>query len=318
MENKILKDSPTREHRRSLSATSPAMTWMNTMFAEGPEDSTTASVFHNSNIPISRFSHGSPQPAKTKYSLLELKTSRPLPDPPLTTHSRNLSMATSTSSSVSPSLTPSLIQHLERDTMSPEPALGVAVVQKVTPHRSISKENRIIKAEQVESPKTASTSSQSPVSPQKLSPAEKKKRRGIASPPLGGLFTLPNITIRRKRSSPLGSLPKILTDADLLVAEQSMLIGEDEDQERIYNITSRSPTESEWLCRTPSPVRDDPEHARIENLWSPRIDRKPPGSGLRQKAKDWYENVRRSTSPEASPNTDFDGKGSRTTSSNWI
>jgi len=324
-ETPILRESPPMESRKSLSTTSSTMTWMNTVFAGSPGDKKSASVFQDTDIPKSKFSQGSPQLAKPKPNKLEPETRRQLSEPEVidaaqlvATHSRNPSVAASISPSVSPSLTPSLLQHLERNTMSPEPVLGIAVVQRVTPRLSTSDENQIAKLELEERPTTSFNPSENPVPPQPLLPAERKKRRGIASPPLGGSFTLPNITIRKKHSLPLKTIPRTFTDVDLMVAGESVLVREDGDQDKIDKITSLTLTESEWMCRTPSPVRDDPEHARFERLWSPGVDRKRPGSSLRQKAKDWYDNVRRSSSPETSPSSIFNGRGSRITGGNWI
>lgn len=234
-------------------------------------------------------------------------------------HVRNHS-AGSVLSAGAASITPSLFSYLEREHLnSPEPEIGVASVVPVRRSPSstltgavVTDEDLAIMRDDSDEPQHSSEPDSSPPTHLPLT-ASSKKRRGMASPPLGSLFTLPNITIRKKRKSPLKSSPGQMSSPTNL---------NDSD----IDATTISLSESEWMCRTPSPVRDDPEHARVERLWSP-----PPGQraskdgrslsgGLRKKAMNWYGNVRGSSSEASdSPNSSqASGRGLRVKSGNWI
>jgi hypothetical protein len=120
--------------------------------------------------------------------------------------------------------------------------------------------------------------------------------------PLGGVFnlSLSNITLRKSRSR--SSPPKHLSpikQSPVLQSDSSPLLEEDKDDDDEANdepstldnnLTTLSLTESEWMCRTPSPVRNDPERDRIEQLWSPGVEKHSfrnslDGSALRKKTR---------------------------------
>jgi hypothetical protein len=74
------------------------------------------------------------------------------------------------------------------------------------------------------------------------------------------------------------------------------------------------------MCRTPSPVRNDPEHARVERLWSPGLDGEKRNSKgeenhrLRKKTMEWYDKVRAKLDGE--PGVDQEKTG--IVPGNWI
>lgn len=146
------------------------------------------------------------------------------------------------------------------------------------------------------------------------------KRDGMASP-AHGLFSMPNVTMRKNIDVPSKSLPKYITSPDINRYGEHLVDVDGDDDETLANMTTLSFTESEWLCKTPSPVRNDSEHARIQNLWSPSVggqkSRLKESESLRKKAINWYENLRNSAEPESSPVSTASGvvkiKGS-----NWI
>jgi hypothetical protein len=90
---------------------------------------------------------------------------------------------------------------------------------------------------------------------------------GIIPPPL---FSLSNITIRHPRySSP--KTPK--TPPEIFSKQSYSPASQAEQPTLIDNMTTLSLTESEWMCRTPSPIK----HQK---------------GTLRKKALDWYEKVK--------------------------
>ena len=235
---------------------------------------------------------------------------RPLPEIPTREssirHKRNASTV-----SQAPSISPSLRSYFERETASPDPIIGIAAVVAV-PHSVSSsslKDDR--ESVMIAGPLSAVPSDLSPPS------ALASKRRGMTSPPLGGLFNLPNITIRKRRPSPAKQLLRLITSPPENECEDRSV----DDHEISGNMTTLSLSESEWMCRTPSPVRNDPEHVRIEKLWSPRLDANrlsKDGAALRKKAMDWYDDVRSSEAPEDSPQNQMSDEGLKTRGGNWI
>lgn len=246
----------------------------------------------------------------------------PLPDVPQNRSRSNHSRQASSASGAI-SITPSLIPYMERDTVSPPPITGVASVIPVG--RPTSKQvNEGDERDEVED------------NPRELQcilgvddsfdmkplPLSISKREGVESPSPCGLFTLPNVTIRKKKGPLLKPLPKFITSPDInRYGENPVNVDADEnDQESIGNTTTLSFSESEWMCKTPSPVRDDPEHARVQNLWSPRFgkhrDSLKAGGSLRKKAKDWYESIRHSSEQDDSPSAG--SRGVKIKGNNWI
>ncbi|KAH8595607.1 hypothetical protein B0O99DRAFT_686598 [Bisporella sp. PMI_857] len=319
-----------RETGDSMSSSNTTSPWMTTIFDDSPQRSASKHVFHirNGSIPTSKFREQISRPLPQPDFDNGLEAKRPLPENPrpASSQSRTLSIASrapSLTASVAPSLTPSLIQYIERDTMSPEPILGVAVLHKLSLHVLPSNENQDSHLLSETQDDRRSESSESPTSGilKGYQLPNKTKRRGMTSPPLVGLFTIPNITICKKRGSPSKSSPRSESTAggESLANEHSIFSRGHEVEDKVDDMTSISLTESEWMCRTPSPVRNDPEHTRVERLRSPRLEKKKGSkNAVSKKAKDWYDNVRYSSSPEINPDLKFASDGVRIRSGNWI
>jgi hypothetical protein len=349
-----IPDSNTFDSISSDNSTNP---WITDVFEDSPESSTDSSSERRLSLFVSNDLHSRDQPAArvptsrfsqattTGRSLSEPSQSpwagqmaRPLPEilprgtslqgsrPPSASgslnscHSRNLSQGSAMSGA--PSITPSLLPYLDRDIYSPEPEVGIAAVIPIRRSGSsspatpavVEEDTVLIRRNAKEFSSVSSNAAFGGTPPGLKTPAEtfSRKRQGMTSPPLGGLFSLPNITIRKTRKSPFKSPCATLSKTDIL--------NEDSDQDH-ENTSALSLTESEWMCRTPSPVRNDPEHVRVEKIWSP-----PPGhrtskegsrtssGGFKKRAKDWYESVRSSAEPESPLNK----SAIRTRSGNWI
>jgi hypothetical protein len=92
------------------------------------------------------------------------------------------------------------------------------------------------------------------------------KRQGMALESASGTFSLPNVTIRKFRLSGSKFSPANKTtpaNKDLKENEHTPLLD---------NQTSLSLTESEWMCRTPSPMKTRQDDGfPISKLWSPGL-----------------------------------------------
>jgi hypothetical protein len=237
-------------------------------------------------IPTSKFSEAAldssaespPSPSRRWCDVLD----RQLPEIPSRSTSLDHGRHTRNSSSVSNaiSITPSLRSYVERDTISPEPpVIGVATVLPVIASTfGLSPDPKEIDRG---SGSTVDSCIDTP-SEQSLLPTRTPSKR-----PLGGVFnlSLSNITLRkhRSRSSPTNHLSPI-KQSPVLPSESSQLLDEENEDEGDAdaepstadldnNMTTLSLTESEWMCRTPSPIRNDPERGRVEKLWSPGMDK---------------------------------------------
>jgi hypothetical protein len=224
---------------------------------------------------------------------------RPLPEIPVRgaslRHSRNTSEA-----SGAPSITPSLVQYIERDTTSPSPIIGVAACvpigrdgnkpAEIEDHEggdkigiAVGRESGLEDSFELKPP-----------------PLTISKRKGVVSPPLGGFFSMPNITLRKNRKSAFKALPRLKTSPDVNKYEE--FPGQEEEEDTRDDTPTLSISESEWMCRTPSPI---PDQGRFGKLWSPGVDKQrnsiKGGGSLRKKAMNWYENVRNSAEPEDTP-----------------
>jgi hypothetical protein len=85
-------------------------------------------------------------------------------------------------------------------------------------------------------------------------------------------FSLPNVTFRKSKKSPQKTLPIRVSPrySSALKIDNGRPATEDDDDTHTGALYI---TESEWMCRTPSPVRNDPEYSYIERkLWSPGLD----------------------------------------------
>lgn len=276
-------------------------------------------------MPLSRFSQAALERVSPTTKRPESRISeRPLPEIPLQGSSLKHSRTTSDTSGT-PSLTPSLVQYLDRDTTSPSPVIGVASRVSVGRLGRNKKPNNELEEHEEqeegrEDLRDGGESDMEDFSKLKPLPLTISKRKGIASPPLAGIFSLPNITMRKNRKSTFKSLPKLITSPDVNRYGE-LPVGLDEDDETLDNMTTLSLSESEWMCRTPSPIVGEPEPAGFGKFWSPGVDKKRPSSkengSLRRKAIGRYDDARRSEETDESP-SGSDLGGVRIKGGNWI
>jgi hypothetical protein len=263
-------ESPSKASELSETSITP---WLTTVFDDSPESGknrdkraacvvpleilTTYSLRFPS-IPASKLSTAVvDKPPSPKSSPTSINLNRPLPQIPSRKsslrHRRNASSA-----SHAPSIAPSLLAYIERDTTSPEPEIGVAEAIDVA--RS--------------SPVIASTEKNLNVAPDEEQYADEpsnhsrsenaSKKQDVTSPELATFSPMPNVTIRKHRHSATKSWQMIET-----TTASDKEGKENEATPTLGNMTTLSLTESEWMCRTPSPIKDDAEHNRYPKLWSP-------------------------------------------------
>ncbi|KAJ8065059.1 hypothetical protein OCU04_005772 [Sclerotinia nivalis] len=219
-------------------------------------------------MPISKFSAlsidgaGSTSPhewSATNYN------NRPLPEIP----SRNSSAASRASAtSRAPSVTPSLLSYIDRDQSSPEPIIGTAIAVSIDSDVS---EISIAYEEDTEEEDFEQDYDFEGVSA--LSPPPTRtdsKRQGIiSSSPIQTSFSLSNVTIRKPKHSPDKLSP-------LKIPPRKESVNQDFNGKSYTSIASDdnsvtlSLTESEWMRRTPSPVKE----TLIEKLWSPTTEKR--------------------------------------------
>ncbi|KAG9245191.1 hypothetical protein BJ878DRAFT_31551 [Calycina marina] len=322
VDEKDMKDSPLPKSWRSFPVVSPSPSLNLPPEAEGqattpparsgipwmgpPDDygARANSVFHDGDIPVSKFSQGSPQPPKLyKHRTTGPDSQKALPSVPLrdsadTTFSRRTSTSSRATSTMAPSITPSLLEHTERSTISPEPVIGVATLQTLKARHSVS------------------ISSSETMSDQRGSSKTKFIRRKFSKSPQSSIKAMPK--------SPTKQIPATVSDATLSHSPKNIERTEREEQDRIEN-SAISLSESEWMCRTPSPGRLGSQHTRVQTFQSPGIESDQTsgnssdgGHVLRRKAMDWYDSLRRSSSSECSPSSQNRGKGIKVHSGNWI
>lgn len=257
---------------------------------------------------------------------------RPLPEIPIqstsSVHSRNASTGSATSSGAI-SITPSLRQWVESDAISSDDEIGTATlvtIPRISWGTDMDSEAGKGEAKGLEkgnskepntkdSPKAKEAFDTKEPSSDKSSNLEPpsaiaSKRRGMASPPPRDFFS--NVTLRKKKS-PFKSVSKLITS--------SPDTGKNEDAEKEYEdldlTTTISPTESEWMVKTPSlsPHRNSEETAQVRKFRSPGLERSKGGGSLRKRAMDWYDNTARRSSDSPSGGSldgDMKAKG------NWI
>ena len=237
---------------------------------------------------------------------------RPLPEIPQHSSSRKYLLHSRSSSIVShtSSVTPSLLSYLDRDTTSPEPITGIAQVVPIP--RSSPPESYSLSVYEDRYQDSMSSSgiyneAPSSLALPSLSPAAASRRRGMSSPQTIENFMSPNATLRKHQWSPQRSLPRLLIPGSLPSYKSpsktssrspskssfkfssskspskslrrspnkfQTLNDYDEHTSALYNMSTITLSESKLLCRTPSPVRNNPEHARVGRLLSPDVDGK--------------------------------------------
>ncbi|RDW83289.1 hypothetical protein BP5796_04780 [Coleophoma crateriformis] len=209
---------------------------------------------------------------------------RPLPEVPVRTvslksreasrsmgHSRSSSRVSQSSNAVS--ITPSLRSYFDRDTDSPEHEIGVATVVHIS---KPAKAREIMIKE--DPPSFWSLDTDLDPFTDASTPIEKHFHpKDINSIPEDDVPLPLNVMIRKHRRT-----------------QAKDRFSEIPDDGRNHFSTSLS--ESEWMCRTPSPIKELPDRVRVENLWSPNVEtaRSPDleVKPLRKKALAWYKNVR--------------------------
>jgi hypothetical protein len=287
--------------KASETSESSAVPWLTSVFDESPESAKShdgrecivpSEILENyalrfpATIPTSKFSTAViDKSASPNGSPVPINMNRALPQIPSRKSSLKHKRNQSSISTNAPSVAASLKSYYDRNCETPEPAeLGIAeVVQVAYPSPVVATTERNID--------NASIQSLHIVEPPEDSPLAEiaNKRRGMALELKPGTFSIPNVTIRkfrlsRSNSSPVGKTTPAKTESHK----------ENEPTPLLDNQTTLSLTESEWMCRTPSPVRrslqDDGFSA--SKLWSPGLgaNRKSPRDGSEGSS------VRRSTS----------------------
>ncbi|KAK0101432.1 hypothetical protein ONS95_006605 [Cadophora gregata] len=245
-------------------------------------------------VPTSRFSAAVIDKPASPQNNWNGYLDRPLPEIPTRDsslkrqrHDPDSRSRSSSGISHSPSIAASLLPYVERDTASPEPVLGVAKFAKV----------EVTTSPMMPSPSPSALPSSPSLDDTNLpepNPA-KSKRQGIASPPLNSLFSMANITVRKTRRS-----AKRLSDyyshspsyspcppscrTPIQDIEDQTQNFTDENENDIYNdrttldtsqnTLSMTISESEWMCRTPSPVKSIPRFGSVQKLWSPGLEKR--------------------------------------------
>ncbi|KAG4435570.1 hypothetical protein IFR05_008950 [Cadophora sp. M221] len=295
--------------KRSMSSTIASDPWLTSVFDDSPErplsnrddrsafsiPADTSPLFsdlRSPDAPTSRFSAAVIDKPASPQNSWKGYLDRPLPEVPTRNSSlrrqqrHDPSSHSRTSSSVShaPSIAASLLPYLERDTVSPEPILGVAQVVEVSTSPTI-----LFPSPTLSSPSIDTTDSPPPPT--------KSKRQGIASPPLNTLFSMANITVRKTRRSPPKRLSRQGKTQELDFYSPSPSYSpcpaptrpptqtldtftDDNDNDQPALDTSQNTTttlsisESEWMCRTPSPVKALPRFGSLQKLWSPGLEKR--------------------------------------------
>jgi hypothetical protein len=316
-------ESPSKVSEASETSITP---WLTTVFDDSPEsaknrDKREAFVvapevlatysLRFPSIPTSKFSAAVvDKPPSPKSSPTSINLNRPLPQIPRRKsslrHQRNTS-----SVSHAPSIAPSLLEYVERDTASPEPEICVAEAVDVA----------------LSSPIIASTEKISDTTSDEEQYADELsdhpplceiacKGQGVAFPALATLPSMPNVMIRKYRHSNTKSLQELET-----TPESDKKDKENEAIRTLDNMTTLSLTESEWMCRTPSPVKNDAEQNRYSKLWSPGPGRKglKDGNVSQETALDWSEQVIAiPEEPSDSPKREEFEDEEKIRSGNWI
>jgi hypothetical protein len=294
--------------------------WMTTVFDDSPDHS------NNKTAQGSAFSFQSRPSLLYQRQQIDPSTNRlerPLPTLPI--RSTSLHSRKSSSDSHAPSIAPSLLPYLDRDsTASPEPVICVAAVVPVLRSGfgddSVAGDGSISGDDSVTQEPMPFSSPESYINlPPELSPPSTtpSKRLGITHP-RDAAISPPNVTIRKHRHT---STKSPSTRSKILSARASDMEMEDSCYD---NSTTLSLTESEWMSHTPSPIKRDPEKARVKKLWSPGVERhrhRDPASlersALRKRSMDWYDEVR-GYSDDGSPVSSRYGSEVKIRTGNWI
>ncbi|KAF8863716.1 hypothetical protein BDZ45DRAFT_86601 [Acephala macrosclerotiorum] len=305
----------------------------------------------------------SPQVRINNSKFTEL-LNRPLPEIPVRRSSRRRHSRNSSTVSRSPSVTPSLMPYLDRDTGSPEPEVEVGVAKIVevlysspirvpslksdsdqldnsdllaTPPKAHTPEGTSISSGIGEpSPMLTYTPSFTNSSAKATSVIKRKpvpwsypifKRRGMTTPPASNMFSsgsMSNVTFRKHRRSTMANFAKSHTADNFLRRGEDRILTVDE-------LDALSLSESQWMCRSPSPSKSGPTPAPQATAGpTPTFPRnkKPEkgskrGSALRRKSIRWYRKARTGSagSQEVDENVldeSNDASETKMPSGNWI
>lgn len=280
------EESPAEASETSASSAIP---WLTSVFDDSPESGKSRDkrkfvvpreVVEKYSIrfpvPTSKFSaavidkssspNGSPVP---------INLNRPLPEIPSRKSSLKHRRNVSSVSTNAPSVTASLSSYFERDCPSPELAdIGIAQVVRVClPSPPVATTETSMSTPSIPSQHLDEHSEESPLS------QIATKRQGIAMSSASGNFCIPNVTIRKIRLS--GSK---FSPAGKTTPANDEVQKENENTPLLDNQTTLSLTESEWMCRTPSPTKKkhrQDDGFSISKLWSPGLgtNRKSPREG---------------------------------------
>lgn len=267
------EESPAKASETSESSVVP---WLTSVFDDSPESGKSRDrrefvvppeVLENYSlrfpVPTSKFTSAViDKSSSPNGSPVPLNLNRPLPPIPSRKSSLRHRRNVSSVSTNAPSVTASLKSYYERDCESPEPA-EIGIAQAV----HVAYSSPIVPTTEG-SLDTASISSLYMDDPTGNSPLSElaTKRQGMALESASGTFSLPNVTIRKFRLSGSKFSPANKTtpaNKDLKENEHTPLLD---------NQTSLSLTESEWMCRTPSPMKTRQDDGfPISKLWSPGL-----------------------------------------------
>jgi hypothetical protein len=279
----VNEESPAKLSETSESSVVP---WLTSVFDDSPESGKSRQkgeliaqpeVLENYSlrfhVPTSKFSsavidkrsspNGSPVP---------LTLNRPLPQIPRRKSSLRHRRTLSSASTSAPSVTASLKSYYDRNRESPGPAeIGIAKVVHVDFPSPI-------KAKKEGEVDTAAISSLYVDEQVENSPLSEiaTKRQGMTLHSSSGTFSFPNVTIRKLRFSGSKFSPASKTTPANKAFKENEHTGLLDDQ------TPLSLTESEWMCRTPSPKKNSQDDGfSASKLWSPGLstNRKSPREG---------------------------------------
>lgn len=274
------KESPAKASETSESS---AMPWLTSVFDDIPDSAKSqdkkefvvpSEIVENYSlrfpvpVPTSKFSAAViDKPSSPKGSPTPQNVNRPLPQIPSRKSSLKHRRNVSSVSTNAPSVAASLKSYIDRDSPSPEPAeIGIAEAVDVRLTCPIvgttewSGDTGSIASLAVDEP-----SSNSPLSELAT------KRQGMALSSLSTepvTFSLPNVTIRKLHLSGGKHSPIRKTSP-----AKDEFQRKDENSPLLENQATLALTESEWMCRTPSPMkkRQEEDGISLTKLWSPGL-----------------------------------------------
>ena len=277
------EESPTKTSETSETSETSAMPWLTSVFDDIPDSAKSrdkrefvvpSEIVENYSLrfpvpaPTSKFSAAViDKPSPPRGSPTPHNVNRPLPQIPSRKSSLKHRRNVSSVSTNAPSVAASLKSYIDRDSPSPEPAeIGIAeavdvrLTSQIVGTTEWSGDTGFIESLPVDEP-----SSNSPLS------EIATKRQGMALSSLSTepvTFPLPNVTIRKLRLSGGKNSPVRKTNP-----ARDEFQGEDENSPLIDNQATLALTESEWMCRTPSPLKKSQEEEGfpLTKLWSPGL-----------------------------------------------